>query len=168
MAELAKMEVYACALAMPSPSRPRVREWVQEIARHVTRLPKKEPVYLVGHSLGVPAILRYLEKAKPKNVRGLVLVSGPLARTGRKAIDAFLPKRVDGARILKYVRDIVVIHGDNDAIVPLADGQALAEVLQAPLLVIKNGAHLNGSAGFRELPACLTALQGMLAKNAAS
>jgi hypothetical protein len=34
--------------------------------------------------------------------------------------------------------------------------------LDAPLVLIPNGQHLNGSAGWRQLPECLAAIKGML------
>ncbi|MBI4599005.1 alpha/beta hydrolase, partial [Candidatus Uhrbacteria bacterium] len=60
MAELEKQEIYACALSMPMPENPVCDEWVGEISRHIERN-SDDKIYLVGHSLGVPAILRYLE-----------------------------------------------------------------------------------------------------------
>lgn len=59
MSELEKKDLYACALAMPSPDTPTVEEWCKEIDRHI--YPEDE-VYLIGHSLGATAILRYLER----------------------------------------------------------------------------------------------------------
>lgn len=76
MTELEKKDVYACALSMPNPEEPICFEWVEEIARHVERN-KNDEIYLVGHSLGVPAILRYLEKPESQTIAGSILVSGP-------------------------------------------------------------------------------------------
>lgn len=74
--------------SMPTPEKPIWSEWVKEIGRHVEQN-KKDQIYLVGHSLGVPAILRYLERTKSKNVKGAVLVSGPIYKTKKKAINNF-------------------------------------------------------------------------------
>jgi predicted alpha/beta hydrolase family esterase len=41
-----------------------------------------------------------------------------------------------------------VIHGDNDPLVPVAQAQFLADKLQASFTLIKDGGHLNGSAGY--------------------
>ena len=56
---------------------------------------------------------------------------------------------------------LAVIHGDNDPLVPLVDAELLTEKLQADLTVVPNGGHLNGSAGFLELPMGLAALEKM-------
>lgn len=161
MAELEKMGVYACALAMPDPNNPVPAEWVGEIARHVDRN-ARDRVYLVGHSLGVPAILRYLEKSPAKNVKGVVLVSGPLAKLAITKVDRFLKEPFDCARIAAKVKHAVIIHGDNDPNVPTDHAGSLAEALGAQLIMIKNGGHLNGSSGWFTLPQCLTAIKNML------
>ena len=94
MAELAKQNVYSCALSMPAPDEPVCEEWIKEISRHVD-FNKNDEVYLVGHSLGVPAILRYLETSKIRNICGAVLISGPSQKNGNKKIDNFLEKSFD-------------------------------------------------------------------------
>lgn len=110
MTELMKQEVYACALSMPNPKAPIRVEWVEEIARHVERN-KNDNIYLVGHSLGVPAILRYLELVEAKsNVDGAVLVSGPCEKTRNEKIDNFLDKPFNYSAIKSKVKKFVIIH----------------------------------------------------------
>lgn len=161
MGELEKRGVYACALAMPDPNNPSVEAWVQEIARHVESSPR-DKVYLVGHSLGVPAILRYLETTKVKNVKGVVLVSGPFFKTTKKKVVEFLKQPFDCETIKSKVKRRVVIHGNDDKLVSPDQAAGLAEALDAKLVMIKNGGHLNGSAGWFKLPQCLKALEEMI------
>jgi predicted alpha/beta hydrolase family esterase len=161
MGELEKRSIYACALAMPSPSDPIPTEWVQEIARHVESNPR-DHIYLVGHSLGVPAILRFLETTKAKNVKGIVLVSGPFFKTSKKKVSEFLKKPFGCKNIKSRVKDIVVIHGSDDRAVSPDQAVALAEALDGKLIVIKNGGHLNGSSGWFKLPQCLKSLDEMI------
>lgn len=161
MGELEEREVYACALAMPDPNHPSVEAWVQEIARHVESSPR-DKVYLVGHSLGVPAILRYLETTKVKNVKGIILVSGPFFKTSKKKVAEFLKKPFDCKTIKSKAKLITVIHGSNDKAVSPDQGTALAEALDAKLVIVKNGGHLNGSSGWFKLPQCLKALEEMM------
>ena len=76
MGELEKLDIYACALAMPNPYFPKCGEWISEISRHIKEA--DENIFLIGHSLGVPAILRYLETTSfSKKFGGVFLVSGP-------------------------------------------------------------------------------------------
>lgn len=159
MAELEKLDIYACALSMPDPARPSPDEWVAEIARHVERN-RNDEIYLVGHSLGVPAILRYISTMpKADVVSGAVLVSGPCSKTKRDVLAPFFEPPFDFDAIRSRVAKFAIIHGDNDPVVPLDQAQTLSKELRAPLTIVPNGAHLNGSAGWLALPQCLEALQ---------
>ena len=163
MGELAKHEIYACALSMPSPEAPKLAEWLAEISRHVDRNAQDE-LYLVGHSLGVPSILRYLETAPSAlGLAGAVLVSGPCEPTGNAKLGEFLDEPFDLAAIKPKLGRCVVVHGDNDPLVPLAQAEKLSRELGAKLVIIKNGGHLNGSSGWYTLPAALDALLAMAA-----
>ena len=161
MAELQKQEIYACALPMPSPDSPALVEWIEEISRHIERN-NEDNIYLVGHSLGVPAILRYLESAEAKLISGAVLVSGPSEKNNNKKIDAFLGKDFDFDKIKTKCQMFSIIHGDNDPLVPLDNAKFLSKELNGELIIVKNGRHLNGSAGWYQLPQCLEALNKMM------
>ena len=158
MGELAKHEIYACALSMPSPEKPVRAEWEGEIARHVERNAGDE-LFLVGHSLGVPAVLRYV-MTMPADCRlaGAVLVSGPCQPVKNAKIAEFLKEPFDFAVIKSRIRKIAVIHGDDDPLVPLAHAEKLSKELGAKLIVIKNGGHLNGASGWYALPEALNEL----------
>jgi predicted alpha/beta hydrolase family esterase len=53
---------------------------------------------------------------------------------------------------------VIVIHGDNDPLVPISDAEKTSKELNGELIIIPNGKHLNGSAGFTELPEALSAV----------
>ena len=161
MGELEKKDIYACALSMPAPEDPICSEWIEEISRHVKRN-KNDEVFLVGHSLGVPAILRYLESAEDVTLAGCVLVSGPCRPTDNSKVNRFLESSFDFKLLKSKARKWAVIHGDNDSLVPLEDAQILSKGLSARLVVISNGGHLNGSSGWNSLSECLDALMGMM------
>lgn len=162
MAELEKQDIYACALSMPGSESPICAEWIEEISRHIERN-KKDEIYLVGHSLGAPAILRYLESVKGGTIiRGAVLVSGPCEKNKNKKIDSFLEKNFDYKTIKSKCKKFSIIHGDNDPNVPLDNAKTLSKELGGGLIIIKNGGHLNGSSGWFLLPQCLETLKKMV------
>lgn len=165
MSELSTLGIFACALAMPSPDSPQCGEWVKEIARYVER-DKGDEIYLVGHSLGVPTILRYLETV-PKNLKisGAVLVSGPCEKFGAEKTDNFFNKDFNFELIKSKSNKFVVIHGDNDTNVPLSNAKNISKELGAELIIVKNGGHLNGSSGWHKLPQVLNALNKMFSYN---
>lgn len=161
MAELEKLDIYACALSMPNPQEPICKEWVDEISRHIDTN-KNDDIYLVGHSLGVPAILRYLETAPADtHIVGAVLVSGPSEANKNKKIYNFLETPFDFDKIKSTTSKLTIIHGDNDPNVPLENAKFLSEKLNGELIVVPNGGHLNGSSGWLSLPQCLEALTKM-------
>lgn len=161
MAELEKQNTYACALSMPKAGEPICSEWTEEISRHV-EINKNDEIYLVGHSLGVPAILRYLEHPQAHQVKGAILVSGPSEKNNNRKIDDFLETPFDFETIKSKCGSFTVIHGDNDPLVPLDNAKTFSKELDAPLVIIENGGHLNGSAGWTQLPQCLGALNSMM------
>lgn len=161
MGELEKQEIYACALSMPMPENPVCAEWVDEVSRHIERNTNDE-IYLVGHSLGAPAILRYLESAQAKKISGAVLVSGQSEKNNNRKIDSFLNKNFDFGKIKSNCKKFAIIHGDNDPNVPLDNAKFLSQKLNGELVIIENGGHLNGSAGWFKLPQCFKALNKMM------
>jgi uncharacterized protein len=160
MRKLADADIYAYSLAMPDPDTPSPVAWEREIST-VVESDKESDFYLVGHSLGVPAILRYLERSKSDNVLGAILVSGPLSKTNNEWVDNFLLSGFDFRKINSDCRQFVVIHGDDDPLVPVEDAKSLSLKLDAKLIIIKGGGHLNGDSGWYELPDCLRGLQEM-------
>ncbi len=160
MAELEKLDVYACALSMVNPENPVCSEWLEEIS-WIMEKNKTDEIYLVGHSLGVPAILRYLESDQANNIAWAVLVSGPSEKNNNRKLDSFLEQPFDFQKIKSRCTKFQVIHGDNDPNVPLENAKFLAKELDCELTVISNGGHLNGSSGWFSLPQALDALNKM-------
>lgn len=161
MGELEKHDVYACALPMPTPEKPICAEWVEEISRVVGKN-LRDDIYLVGHSLGVPAILRFLEQTEAQNIRGSVLVSGLIEELKLGLLKQFFVDLFDFQSIKTNCPKFTVIHGTNDHVVPPRQAEILSQKLNARLVWVKNGGHLNGSAGWLKLPQCVDALMEMM------
>ncbi len=162
--KLAREDIYACALPMPLPYAPKKDEWVKEIGRAVGA--PDESIFLVGHSLGVPAILHYLQTL-PKGVTigGAVLVSGPYHNVDdgyRDLLESFFEPEHDFARIKESCKNFVVIHGDNDTVVKFRDAEEFSRRLSCELISIPNGGHLGGSDGWYELPQAFGAIMNFL------
>lgn len=167
MEELSKESIYACALPMPSPSEPFKNEWV-EMMTYVIKDPSQE-IFLVGHSLGVLAILLYLQTLNIKSkIGGAVLVSGPITRIEKEGYDSvnkFLDQDFDFNYLKSVCQNFTIIHGDNDPNVPFSDALYLKEKLGANLISIPEGGHLNGSDGFYKLPEVLESVTSMMKNN---
>ncbi|MCL4400159.1 alpha/beta hydrolase [Patescibacteria group bacterium] len=160
MEELEKLDIYACALPMPTPESPICSEWVEEISRQINSN-KNDDIYLVGHSLGSTAILRYLESAE-KEIMGVILVSGPCRKNNNRKIDSFLDKPFNYGNIKSKSKKFAIIQGDNDPNVPMDDAETLSRELEGKLIIVPDGGHLNGSSGWHKLPQCFDELNEMM------
>ena len=161
MAELEKQDVYACALSMQNPDEPILSEWLEEIKRHIDKN-LNDDIYLVGHSLGGTAILRYLEHFDSPNLKGVIVASAPCHQNTIDKIANFLHADFNWEVMKNKVDHVAVIHGDNDPNVPVSDAEEIARQPDGKLILIPNGKHLNGSAGFTELPEALSVLSEMM------
>lgn len=167
MGKLAIDDIWACSLPMPTPSDPKKDEWVNMISDSVGE--PNEEIFLIGHSLGVPSALRYLESLpEGKRIGGAVLVSGIIEVIPEKEkyskINHFFENPFDFDHIKNVCPNIIVIHGEDDPAVPFTQAQKLSRELNCELIPVKNGGHLNGSSGWYELPEAYDALIKMINK----
>ncbi len=159
MVELDKLETYGCAIPLPDENNPDPKKWVEAIEYHVNMY-REDDVYLVGHSLGSTAILRYMEAKKAK-LAGVVLVSAPIESVENKKITNFLSNPFDFKKIKKGAKQFLIIHGADDQRVSVSQAIKLAHNLGVSPQLIKNGGHLTGSEGWKELPQVLEGLINM-------
>lgn len=142
------------ALEMPSPNDPVMSEWVGHIKSAVGE--PDENMYLIGHSLGVIAILRYLESlGDEEKIGGVILVAGFPEPIGYEELNSFFETPLDYEKVKAHAKKFIAIHSDNDPYVPTRNGELLRDNLGAELIFIENGGHLNAGDGFFELPIVL-------------
>jgi uncharacterized protein len=106
---------------------------------------------VIGHSLGAVFALRLVEQLT-KPIKAAFLASafvGPINFPPYAGmISSFFAYEFNWARIREMSRAWHLYHADNDPIVPLASGLAVARNLNVQMRVIPGGGHLNLSAGF--------------------
>lgn len=156
--ELRSRGVDVAVPAMPNTDNPDEGEWVTKM-HEVIGTPDEE-TYLVGHSLGGIAILRYLESLEEGGkIGGAVFVAGFAEPVGISEVENFFTRAVDFAKVrASTAKGFAVIRSDNDPYVPARLGDDLAQKLGAELLVIPGGAHLNMGSGYFQFPEALDAL----------
>ena len=167
LSELRKSKISASALLMPSPHDPKMKEWVSVIKNSV--LVPDEETFFVGHSLGVAAILRYLETLKEgQKIGGAVLVSGPYIKIDKlnkksfaRRADSFFRTDFAFSKIKKSCKKFAIIHGDDDDVVPFNHAEVLSKKLNCQITIVHNGGHLTGHEGWTKLPQALKALEEM-------
>ena len=140
--------------AMPNTNEPTLSGWLSHLQGVVGKV--DENTYLVGHSLGVITILRYLESLSgDKKIGGVVLVAGFPEPIGYKELNSFFLKPLDYGKVKGFINKVVAIYSDNDPEVPLKNGEILRDKLGAKLIAVPKAGHLNAEDGFTELPIAL-------------
>ena len=137
---------------MPNADFPKMDEWISHLQKIVGE--PDEKTYFVGHSLGVTAILCYLESLENrKKIGGAILVAGVAKSIGIEELENFFGKPFDYKKIKSSAKHFVVINSDNDPYVPVKHGEILRDKLGAKLIIIpKWQNHLNAGNGFFEFP----------------
>ena len=139
---------------MPDAMNPTLGVWLSHVQKIVGE--PSENTFLIGHSLGVITILRFLEAlGGSKKIGGAILVAGFSEPIAYEELNSFFQTPLDYEKIKASVNKIVAIHSDNDPHVPMRNGELLRDHLGAELIVLKNAGHINGEDGFTELPIVL-------------
>lgn len=133
---------------MPSPEHPQRDEWVRQLVQTIGH-PDRD-TFLVGHSLGCIAILRYLETlAEGERIGGTVLVAGfadPLGE-GFEELLPFVSDPINWETVRLRCPRFAVVFSDDDPLVPRMHGETLATRLSARAVLIPGGKHLSGEDG---------------------
>jgi predicted alpha/beta hydrolase family esterase len=129
--------------------------------------PIDERSVVIGHSTGVPFLLRYLQESQAR-IAAAFFVSGfamELPLVGheelRPLLKSFVDFDFDGSKIAPLAPVMQCFHGDNDDVVPFAAGLGVAKLLGCPMETIKGGRHLNTEAGIFEFQELLRAIQSV-------
>ena len=161
-AELEKAGCEALAPFMPDTNHPKLGEWLSYLKEIAGR--PDQNLYLVGHSLGVITILRYIESlGDGEKIGGAVLVAGFPEPIGYEELNSFFASSLRYEEVRKKAGVFVAINSDDEPYVPLKNAEILRDKLGAELIVIKGGKHLNTESGCFELPVALEKLKVMMA-----
>ncbi|MBU4338122.1 alpha/beta hydrolase [Patescibacteria group bacterium] len=161
--QLEKQGFEAIVPVMPNTDNPISSEWLAYMQKIISKPDKN--TYLVGHSLGVIAILRFLESLLPEQkIGGAVFVAGFSESVGINETESFFAAPLDYEKIKNSAEKFIAINSDNDPYVPLKKGEILRDKLGAELIIVQKGSHFHEGAGFTELPIVLESLLKIYAK----
>jgi uncharacterized protein len=155
--ELEKLGFEVIVPQMPNADFPKQDGWLAHMREIIGDVDKN--TFLIGHSLGVIAILRFLETL-PENgkIGGAILVAGFSEPIGFSELGSFFEKKVDYGKIKSHCGQFFAIHSDNDPYVPMERGKVLQDMLGARLVVMHGAGHINMGNGYFELPEALEVL----------
>ncbi|PIU68687.1 hypothetical protein COS81_03035 [candidate division WWE3 bacterium CG06_land_8_20_14_3_00_42_16] len=152
--ELLKRGLKVIMPSLPESVHPQRKAWEQKI-RELTASTDPRNLIIVGHSLGATTALDCIEQLD-KPLKTLISVSGFAEDYGAELNSYFLRARtIEMEKVKQNVRQAYVLYGDNDPYVSQPVLKSLADKLGVEPLVLKNGGHLNSTAGFTKFPQIL-------------
>ncbi|MDP3725399.1 MAG: alpha/beta hydrolase [Nanoarchaeota archaeon] len=161
--ELEKRGFLASLPSMPHPNHPKEKEWVKKIKKEVKH--PDENTFLVGHSLGCIAILRYLESlGTNEKISGAVFVAGFSDDLNIPVLSPFFETPIKWEAIKTHCKRFTAIYSDNDQWVPMRHAEIFKEKLNAEIILRKGMKHFSTDDEVEEslkLPSALTAILNM-------
>jgi hypothetical protein len=158
--ELVKAGHNVAMPTLPDAEHPDRKTWLDEIKGYMSNLSSKDTV-IIGHSLGVPSALDYIEQAD-EPIKAFISVSGFSYPLNAELNDYFMKEKVlDFAKINNKIGKAYALYGDNDPYVSQKALKDLADELGVEPTVFHNGGHLNTDAGYTEFPELLDIIKGL-------
>lgn len=159
--ELEQREFEVINPEMPDTNTPTVQKWVSYLQQILPN--PDENCYLIGHSLGVITILRYLETLKKSEIiGGAIFVAGfgyDLEYKGYKGeLANFFKTPLNWEKIRNHCKKFIIIHSDDDQWVSLKHNKFLARKLNGKAIIEHNMKHFSGDDGITKLPVVLKEL----------
>ncbi len=131
--------------AMPETDAPKLASWLPYLKKIIGK--PDSDTYLIGHSIGCVAIMRYLESLpEGETIGGAVCVAGFTDDLGFPEISNFFTSPLDFEEMKNHCPKFVAIHSDNDPYVPLHHSDVLKEKLGAATIIKHNAKHFSGAA----------------------
>lgn len=131
---------------MPDAAHPHIETWVPKLAEVVGT--PDEDLYLIGHSMGVQTIMRYLASINVK-IGGFVAVAGfftlILDELEEKSVaEPWLATPIDTERVRTNANKITSIFSDDDKYVPLENIDFFKSKLGAEVVLLHGRGHMGG------------------------
>ncbi len=163
--ELVKKNIVVHALSMPNTEDPDMDEWIGSLKSQVDK--PDTNTYLVGHSMGAQAILRYLEGLKgQEKIGGAVFVAGfitikneAMVGDAKRVLTPWVEKKIDLQKARSHCEKCVSMFSGNDPYIPVSDSKIFEKELGSKVIVIPNAGHFTqANGGYNELHVCLNEL----------
>lgn len=142
---------------MPNTNEPKIEEWVG-LLKNIKNI--DEETYFVGHSIGVQAILRFLEKLpEGKKIAGAAFVAGWFnlkesffeAPEERAVAKPWIETLLDYDKIKSHTNNFIAIFSDDDFCVPISDEKLFKQRLNARTIMKHAEGHFNQTQKIPEL-----------------
>ena len=144
---------------LPDAQEPNPEEWTKLLLEEVGVI--DDETIIVGHSLGAPAALRFLEAAEARSTpKGVILISPPWY-IGNETFQVFFLTELDFDVLMWKASRFVVIHSHDDKTIPFDHAKKYADVLHAKLIERNEGeGHFTGE----RYPVILDAIEQLISE----
>ena len=132
------------AFDMPETDNPLIEKWVPYLQENIVL---NDETYLVGHSVGCQAIMRYLEKLPgDKKVKCCIFVGGWLKLTlnskeEERISKPWLETPINFNKVKQHCDNFIAIFSDNDEFAPLENIELFKKNLNAKTILKKAQEH---------------------------
>ncbi len=146
---------------MPEPSKPDIGAWVNAVGQSTKYI--DDNTYMVGHSIGCQAILRFLQQAPSGRIKGMLLIAPWLhlkeaaynSEADRAIAKPWLDTPIDFSAIKGKVDSTRIIMAKDDPYVPIDDSKVLRAELNATVNIMPLNVHFTEDDGYKELHVAL-------------
>ena len=163
--ELKNIGWQADVLVMPNPADPTIETWVDCLKNTIKN--SDQEVYLVGHSIGAQAVLRFVEHLPAHTqLGGLLLVAPWLTLNNLETPEVeeiarpWLDTPIHFDKVKQHTHNIAAIFSDDDYFVP-AENQKLFKKLTSNIMVENARGHFSEEDEVTALPGALHQLMHM-------
>jgi len=162
--ELENKDFEVLVPVMPDTHKPRPEPWINKIKEILSE--PNEDTFLVGHSIGCWAILKYLQSID-KKVGGAVLVAPwfVVKREGdykdKDITDTWTKISLDFEKIKQAANNFTAVFSDDDPDVPLEYAKILKENINSKTIIEHNKGHFTMENNISQLPSVLKELLDM-------
>ena len=127
--ELRKKGHDVIAPVLPNSENPDSIEWVQTLIDEVGHVSEQD--IIIGHSLGAPAALKFLEAAEAYSTPKGVLLIAPIWQIKNEKFLGHFLNELDFNVLMWRAKLFAVLHDKEDTIIPFDHGQKYANVLHS-------------------------------------
>jgi len=152
---------------MPNPEVPTIDAWVKHLDS-VVMYPDENTCF-VGHSIGLQAILRYIQSSDTIKTGSILGIAPWFTLTGidepedKDIVRPWIENPIDFIKLKKIIPSFTAVFSDNDPFVPLKENQELFKKnLNAKIIVEQGKGHFTEDDGVVDLPSVVEVMQSFL------